>query len=343
MKVGERRGGRETRWKKRGRHAWYLDDGTIIGDTLVVGKVGVNYEDGPRCGLHLNVDKTEIFWLKENPRSRLAGVFPPNISWRLHGAKLLVGPASVEFNFSSELVMKRVAKTFVLMDTIAKINDPQCELLLLRVCAGISKLYFDMRTCSPQVLEMAYHSFDAALHSTLERLVTASEPGVPLFSVLKPCSACSKVFTGDIYRDHAVSYTGIIGIKHLHNVMRDTLVDICFRSGISAGKEVDIGLGGGRGKPLRPADMLLYSWDERLDVCVDLTGSSPLTQTGMVDFVPGRAVIDAAHRKRFKYEAKCADIRYGFLPFFIFFAWIIREGCCDPTEADPKVLHDSRH
>ncbi|GKC88502.1 Toll/interleukin-1 receptor domain-containing protein [Tanacetum coccineum] len=35
----------------------------------------------------------------------------------------------------------------------------------------------------------------------------------------------------------------------------------------------------------------------------------------MVDFVPGRAVIDATHRKRVKYEAKCADIGYGFLPF----------------------------
>ncbi|GKE73229.1 hypothetical protein Tco_1535270 [Tanacetum coccineum] len=40
--------------------------------------------------------------------------------------------------------------------------------------------------------------------------------------------------------------------------------------------------------------MLLYSWDGGLDVCVDLTGSSPLTQTGVVDFLPGRAVIDAA-------------------------------------------------
>ncbi|GKB70886.1 reverse transcriptase domain-containing protein [Tanacetum coccineum] len=52
-----------------------------------------------------------------------------------------------------------------------------------------------------------------------------------------------------------------------------------------------------------------------LDVCVDLTGSSPLTQTGMVDFVPGRAMIDAAQRKRGKYIAKCAAIGYGFLPF----------------------------
>ncbi|GKE51193.1 hypothetical protein Tco_1486349 [Tanacetum coccineum] len=95
--------------------------------------------------------------------------------------------------------------------------------------------------------------------------------------------------------------------------MRDTLVDICFRSRISAGKEVDIGLDGGRDKPLRPADMLLYSWDKGLDVCVDLTGSSSLTQTGMVDFVPGREVIDATHRKRVKYEAKCADIGYGIM------------------------------
>ncbi|GKF56332.1 hypothetical protein Tco_0166672 [Tanacetum coccineum] len=35
----------------------------------------------------------------------------------------------------------------------------------------------------------------------------------------------------------------------------------------------------------------------------------------MVDFVPSRAVIDAAQPKRDKYMAKCAAIRYGFLPF----------------------------
>nr|GEW83255.1 retrovirus-related Pol polyprotein from transposon TNT 1-94 [Tanacetum cinerariifolium] len=58
--------------------------------------------------------------------------------------------------------------------------------------------------------------------------------------------------------------------------------------------EVNIGLDGGRDKQLRQADVLLYSWDRGLDVCVDLTGSSPLTQTGMVDFVPGRVVIDVA-------------------------------------------------
>nr|GEU96263.1 retrovirus-related Pol polyprotein from transposon TNT 1-94 [Tanacetum cinerariifolium] len=44
-----------------------------------------------------------------------------------------------------------------------------------------------------------------------------------------------------------------------------------------------------------------YLW---LDVCVDLTGSSLLTQTEMVDIVPGQAVIDVAQRKRTRFMVK---------------------------------------
>ncbi|GJY79821.1 reverse transcriptase domain-containing protein [Tanacetum coccineum] len=347
-------------------HVWCLDDGTIVGDTMVVEKVlKLIMEDGPGRGLHLNVDKTEVFWPKEDPRSRLAGIFPPNIARPLHGVKLLGGPISVDFDFCNELVMKRVTKTIGLMDAIAKINDPQCELLLLRSCTGISRLYFTMRTCPPCVFESAQLSFDVALRSSLECIVTASGPGfgdwqwrlatlpfafggldtkllrhtgivspgpilddaLSMFNTSMETDLLSNptlwtsqkedytsdwlrtvpisglvqlvqgFFAGDIYGDHAVSCAGIIGIKHRHNIVRDTLVDICYCSGISAGKEVDIGLDGGRDKPLRPADMLLYSYGG-LDVCVDLTGSSPLTQTGMVDFVPDRAVNDDARRKR---------------------------------------------
>ncbi|GJZ73215.1 hypothetical protein Tco_0637361 [Tanacetum coccineum] len=73
--------------------------------------------------------------------------------------------------------MKRVAKTIMLMDAVAKINDHHCELLLLRFCTGISKLYFSMHTCSPHVFEYVQCSFDMALRSSLKRIVTASEPG----------------------------------------------------------------------------------------------------------------------------------------------------------------------
>nr|GEX21166.1 putative reverse transcriptase domain-containing protein [Tanacetum cinerariifolium] len=82
-----------------------------------------------------------------------------------------------------------------------------------------------------------------------------------------------------------------------------------------SGIQLVIGLGGGRDKSLRPNDMLLYSWDDGLDVYVDLTGSSSLMQIGMVDFGPGRAMLEVAQHKRVKYEAN------------------------DFTEADPKVLH----
>ncbi|GJU06617.1 hypothetical protein Tco_1123047 [Tanacetum coccineum] len=160
--------------------------------------------------------------------------------------------------------------------------------------------------------------------------------GIPLFSMLKPCLACSRVFAGDIYGDHAITCAGIIGIKHHHNVVRDTLVDICYRLGILAGKEVDIGLDGRCAKPLRPADILLYSWDGGLDVCVDLTGSSALTQTGMVDFVPDRAVIDDAQRKRDKYIDKCAAIGYGFLPFSFSSLGELEVECVFLAQTDPE-------
>ncbi|GJU53634.1 putative ribonuclease H-like domain-containing protein [Tanacetum coccineum] len=137
--------------------AWYLDNGIIIRDTLIARKV---MKDGPCRGLHLNVDKTEVFWPKKDPRSRFAGVFPPNIVRPLHGVKLLGGPATVDFDFSIELVMKRVAKSIELMDVVGKINDRQCKLLLLRPYAGISKLYFDMRTLEILHLPFAFGGLD---------------------------------------------------------------------------------------------------------------------------------------------------------------------------------------
>ncbi|GJR91880.1 hypothetical protein Tco_0215891 [Tanacetum coccineum] len=215
--------------------AWYLDDGTIIGDALVAGEVlKVIMKDGHHRGLHLNVDKTKVLGQRRNQE---AG-----------------GPASADFDFYGELVLKRVAKSIELMDVVTKINDSRCELLLLRACAVL--LILDLVIGSGGSPPYPFHW--GGLVSTLQ----------------------------DIYGDHVVSCAIIVGIKHRHNLVRDTLVDICFWSEILAGKEVDIGL-----------------------------GSSPLTQTGMIDFVPGHAVIEAAQRKRVKYKAKCADIRYGFLPF----------------------------
>ncbi|GJX66851.1 hypothetical protein Tco_0302578 [Tanacetum coccineum] len=90
---------------------------------------------------------------------------------------------------------------------------------------------------------------------------------------------------GGIYGDHVVSCAGNIGINHRHYVVCDILINICCRSRISVG----------------------------LDVCVDMTGSSPLTHNGMA--VSSRVVFDTVQRNSVKYEANCAAIRYDFLHF----------------------------
>ena len=59
------------------------------------------------------------------------------------------------------------------------------------------------------------------------RCVLCYRLGVPLFSISTTCSAYSRVFAEDIFGDHAVSCAGIVGIKHRHNVVRDTLADVC--------------------------------------------------------------------------------------------------------------------
>ncbi|GJR95267.1 hypothetical protein Tco_0267441 [Tanacetum coccineum] len=291
--------------------AWYLDDSTIIGDTLVVGKVlELILEDGPRCGLHLNTDKNEIFWPKEDPRSRLAGVFSLNIGRPLHGVKLLCGPASVDLEFSSELVLKRVAKIIELMDAVSMVNDPQYELLLLHTCAERIVTAYGPRFGEWQwTLAKFPLSFEG-----LGVYSTGLPLKIPYIALWKSqmenhtsdwikvvlISGLGQTINGDIYGDHVVSCAGIIWIKHRHNVVRDTLFDICFWSGILA---------------------------------------------GMVGFVPGRIVIDAAQRKRVKYEAKCADIGYGFLPFlFSSFgelekdAIVLQNGGPDSTSADVVTL-----
>ncbi|GJU02342.1 hypothetical protein Tco_1112680, partial [Tanacetum coccineum] len=147
-------------------------------------------------------------------------------------------------------------------------------------------------------LKMPY-SFVEISNVRTYHCVLCYQLGFPLFPILKLCSTCSKFF---------------------RKIFIETMM---YRVLILVGKEVDIKLSDGVDKPLRPADMLLYSWDEDLDVCVDLTGSSPL--------------IDATQRKRVKYEAKCSKIGYGFLPSYSLL-WGIIEGCNDLIEVDSKIL-----
>ncbi|XP_026436183.1 uncharacterized protein LOC113334051 [Papaver somniferum] len=105
--------------------AWYLDDGTIIGDTLEVAKsLNIIETEGPSRGLYLNVKKTEFFWPSIDPRSTTDGVFPLDIGRPSNGVKLLGEPMSLDLNFINDMMLTRVNKTVQLMTTIKKLKDP---------------------------------------------------------------------------------------------------------------------------------------------------------------------------------------------------------------------------
>lgn len=169
-------------------HAWYLDDGTIIGDTLEVAKaLSIIESEGPCRGLHLNIKKTEVFWpsvdpvallkvFSVDPRSIDEGVFLKDIGRPSNGVKLLGGPVSLDLDYMSDIVLSRVKKTIQLMSAINKLQDPQSE-MLLRNCIGVSRLYFAMRTTNPAALQKATDFYDDHLLQYLRLLITGDGVG----------------------------------------------------------------------------------------------------------------------------------------------------------------------
>nr|GEW02087.1 hypothetical protein [Tanacetum cinerariifolium] len=68
--------------------AWYLDDDTIVGDTLMVAKaLNIIKNDGLARGLFLHVDKTELFWPGKDPRRPGFGDW----QWRLSTLPIKLG------------------------------------------------------------------------------------------------------------------------------------------------------------------------------------------------------------------------------------------------------------
>nr|GEW68088.1 hypothetical protein [Tanacetum cinerariifolium] len=276
--------------------------------------------------------KTKIFWPKEDPKSRIEGVFSPNIAWPLHGVKLLGGLASADFDFthfSSKLVMKRVAKAIGLIDAVAKINDPRSG---KEVDIGLDRGR-DKPLCPTDMLVYSWdEGLDLYVGLTCSSPLTRSSPltQTRLADFAPPYCAVSdtthrkrvkyKVKCGDIEAHAAI---------HIFN-----RINFAISKGVD-GKEVDIGLDGRRDKLLRPADMFLYSWDKGLDACMNMTGSSPLT--GGCRYT-AQANPEVLHDSRY-WGTCCSSYLFNRIDFAI----IKEEECVDPTKVDLKVLRDSRH
>ncbi|XP_076901857.1 uncharacterized protein LOC143556417 [Bidens hawaiensis] len=153
-------------------HAWYLDDGTLIGDATQVAKaLDIIRVEGPSLGLLLNIKKTEVFWPTCDGAKTQEGLFPREIGRPVHGVKLLGGAVSRNEEFISGLALKRAKRAVELMECLKGLRDPQSELLLLRSCMGVAKLLFGLRTCQPSYVGGAVSVFDTGLRKAIEDIV----------------------------------------------------------------------------------------------------------------------------------------------------------------------------
>ena len=153
-------------------HAWYLDDGTIIGKATEVAKaLDIIRLEGPSLGLQLNIKKTEVFWPSCNGVKLQEGLFPSGIGRPEKGVKLLGGAVSRDPYFIRELARRRASRSVELMKLLPCLRDPQSELLLLRSCMGVSKLLFGLRTCQPDFVTEAVSIFDKGLREVVEDIV----------------------------------------------------------------------------------------------------------------------------------------------------------------------------
>ncbi|KAM0015840.1 putative exostosin [Helianthus debilis subsp. tardiflorus] len=71
----------------------------------------------------------------------------------------------------------------------------------------------------------------------------------------------------------------------------------------------------GRSTGLRPADILVFGWEEGIHACVDLTGMTPLVGLRDHGFVAGQAITKAEAGKVAKHEKACIENQHVFVPF----------------------------
>lgn len=150
------------------------------------------------------------------------------------------------------------------------------------------------------------------------RAVLSYRLGILIFTADSLCPFCKRDM--DIYGDHVVHCASEIRGKYRHDMVCDTFADICYKSGVADRKEVHMSFLSDSVKALRPADLLVYNWDNGRDVFYDVTGTYPFTCARTTSFTPGQAISDAVTRKRNKYLDKCLahGYEFGLLAFTTF-------------------------
>ncbi|XP_076928462.1 uncharacterized protein LOC143592430 [Bidens hawaiensis] len=254
-------------------HAWYLDDGTIIGDTKeVANALDIIRAEGPRLGLELNVKKTELFWPTCNGEKEAVSIFDNDLRGAIEDIVVCRGPffgdfqwrlASLPTRFGGlGLCSARDVSTYAFVASRAQSWSLQDH--ILRGCSidGLDTDYggivqsleskFDLSSHQKAVFEClrAPRAQDFLTVIPIEglgqhmlgleyRAILKYRLMIPMFPIDEPCPVFRKVCL-DSFGDHAVHCKELPGFKYRHDLVRDVQCDILKWAGISAKKEAPV-------------------------------------------------------------------------------------------------------
>ena len=137
--------------------------------------------------------------------------------------------------------------------------------------------------------------------------------GIPLFFERK-CIKCRR--DQDQWGDHALNCSKRPGFKQRHELLVHSLGRLLSLGNIRHSvNDQNVELLGAQGAILRPADLLLPSWNGARSLCVDVTVVSPWTPDGEGN--SAGALEQAAARKVAKYRDACQRTGMDFLPLAV--------------------------
>ena len=122
-------------------------------------------------GLQLNLSKCEVWWPS---RSEAWDIFPAAVRRIDTDGVEFLGAGIGSSDFINSITVRRVEKASTLHDLIPEMDDPQCEMSLLRNCAGVCKVTHALWTSPPCAISAATASFDNSLRGCLEKVSQTS-------------------------------------------------------------------------------------------------------------------------------------------------------------------------
>jgi len=154
---------------------WYLDDGTIIGSRAAVARfLQLLLTHGPAHGLHVNLEKCEVFWPSGTQDFPELPADVKRVGRIQGGLDLLGSPVFGSAEFFESFPGKRVDKVLASQAHLADLDDPQVELHLLRSCLGLCKVVSLLRTTPPGSIDHQLQRFDDGLRSSFSKIMRTS-------------------------------------------------------------------------------------------------------------------------------------------------------------------------